>query len=330
MVKRSMRKSKSRSARRSARRSRSMRGGRLTGDSSYSTYLNSDNTSNIAGSSVAALQNTDRNNSAIAGEGAPINMNAAAFQGLYPPQAYYGGKRGSKSRRGRQSRRGSKSRRSRKMRGGKSTAQLAYGTLPNPDDSVGANDDVLVRNFEGTHNNMTPAQLFQGAIGAVGGSRRRRRHRGGYGDGDSDGHSPQYWDNITNEYIASEKADEQVDIAREAAFSKNVEEAAAEQQAEYSRSVAEDSLKRGGGRRRRRSMKGGSDVNPNAPMNPDKDRIEGMYDNNHNPVSPNAGGGRRKRRGGGIIATAALPFGLFGLQRLFQSRNASKTRKHRR
>ena len=82
---------------------------------------------------------------------------------------------------------------------------------------------------------------------------------------------------------------------------------------------------------RKRSMKGGDDVNPKAPMNPDEDKIEGMYDPPQGPGSaPIEGGGRRKKRGGGIIATAALPFGLFGLQRLFQSRNASKTRKHRR
>jgi hypothetical protein len=73
-----------------------------------------------------------------------------------------------------------------------------------------------------------------------------------------------------------------------------------------------------GGRRRRR-MRGG------------------MYDNNMNPAPLNTGGSRRRqrRRGGGVIATAALPFGLFGLQKLFQGRTRSAsmgnpTRKMRR
>ena len=305
-----MRKSKSRSARRSARRSRSMRGGRLTSDSSYSTYLNSDNTSDITGSSGAALQNSDRNSSSIAGEGAPINMSSAAYQGLYPPNAYYGGKRGRKSRRG------SKSRRGRKMRGGKSTAQLRYGTLPNPDTSEGANDDVLVGRFAATHNNIVPTQLFQGAIGAPmsGGRRRRRRSMKGGADSTAGGSRG------VDGYGAADIASAEENIAEANEFDKSLE---------YN---AQHGIPLGGSRRRRRrSMRGGEEAGP-MPTKPENDKtpIEGMYDNNQNPVSPNAGGGRRKKRGGGIIATAALPFGLFGLQRLFQSRNASKTRKHRR
>ena len=222
---------RSRSARRSARRSRSMRGGRITGDSSYSTYLNSDNTSDISGSSGAALQNTDRNNSSISGEGANVNMSDPAFQGLIPPSAYYGGRR----RRGRKSHR-----RSRKMRGG--------------DDSEASIADEAVNEDE----------ILTGDDLAQEGGRRRRR--------------------------------------------------------------------------RRRSMRGGeAGPMPTEPVDPDMAPIlnGGSFDPPADrPAEPGdsakmSTGGRRRRRGGGIIATAALPFGLFGLQRLFQGRNKGKTHRRR-
>lgn len=226
---RSVRRSAKRSAQRSARKSRSMRGGRLTGDSSYSSLIasSSDNSSYLAGSSGAALQNTDRNNSLISGEGANINMSAPAFQGLYPPQAYYGGKRRSRRR---------------TMRGG-----VAINALQAADLSVAYKSDLGVAKFETTHGGLDEAQMS-------------------------------------------------------------------------------------GGRRRRRSMKGGEDADPmpTEPVNPDKEPIEGMYDNNLNADVTNPVGGRRKRRGGGVIATAALPFGLFGLQKLYQGRRTNKTRKYRR
>jgi len=285
-----MRKSKSRSARRSARRSRSMRGGRLTGDSSYSTYINSDNTSNIAGTSGAALQNSDRNSSSIAGEGAPINMSSAAYQGLIPPQAYYGGKRrGSKSRRSRQSRR------SRKMRGG-----VAINALQSADLSEAYKSDFGVTKFEGTHSGLDLAQMS-------GGRRRRRRQSGGReGKG-----------------FPGLRDEESAQLAQEEAA---VFDNTLEVDARYG-------IKAGGrSRRRRRSMRGGEEAGP-MPTKPENDKtpIEGMYDPPQGPGSaPIEGGRRRKRRGGGIIATAALPFGLFGLQKLFQNRShKNKSRKHR-
>ena len=39
------------------------------------------------------------------------------------------------------------------------------------------------------------------------------------------------------------------------------------------------------------------------------------------------GGRRSSRKGGGVLATAALPFGLFGLQRLFGKRLTRKLRR---
>ena len=39
------------------------------------------------------------------------------------------------------------------------------------------------------------------------------------------------------------------------------------------------------------------------------------------------GGRRSSRKGGGVLATAALPFGLFGLQRLFGKRFTRKLRR---
>ena len=292
MVKRrTMRKSKnrSRSRSRSSKRSRSMRGGRLSGDSSYSSLIagSSDNSSYVAMPGVAAIQDSDRNNSSISGEGAPINMSAPAFQGLIPPQAYYGGKR----RRSRKSHR-------RTMRGGESnmagTAMI--------DASESNNVATLVKDFEASNNDMAPTQLVDGAV--TGG--RRRRHRRG----------------------------------RRSMRGGNDVEGASDSNEIMSQSTAV------GGRRRRRSMRGGevhagpmptTAENPSGPLpNLEGGRRRrsmrgGMYDP---PATPTPMlGGSKKRRGGGIIATAALPFGLFGLQRLFQGRNKShgqRTRRHRR
>jgi len=117
-------------------------------------------------------------------------------------------------------------------------------------------------------------------------------------------------------------------------------------------------LSRRGGRRsmrRMRRMRGGAADCLSMAQNPDNVTLDetvkpgpvfeqpatvgGMYDNNSNAdLSPMTGGRRRrnrKRQGGGIIATAALPFGLYGLQKWFQGRRSSEplgrvTRKMRR
>jgi hypothetical protein len=123
-----------------------MRGGKLSGDSSYSTLIasSSDNSEYLATQGSPSQQNVDRNTSAVSGEGAPINMSAPAFKGLIPPGAYYGGKR----------------RRGRKMRGG-------MGSLS--DGSEAENADASVNAMELS----TGEDLAQ----MVGGRRRRRRGR---------------------------------------------------------------------------------------------------------------------------------------------------------
>jgi hypothetical protein len=76
----------------------------------------------------------------------------------------------------------------------------------------------------------------------------------------------------------------------------------------------------GGRRRRRRSMRmrGGDDMNL-----PTVGSARQMYD-----------GGRkrsRSRRGGSLVATAAVPFGLWGLQRYFSgNRGSAEGSQHRR
>lgn len=130
---------------RSMRRSRRMRGGRLSGQSSYSTLISSsgDNNSYLAGQNGDFQQNIDRNNSLLSTEGDNVNM--SQFKGLTPPGAYYGGKR---------------SRRKRRMRGG--------------DDSEAAAVDNAVSNEE-DNTDLDHAQ--------TGGRRRRRRRmRGGMYD----------------------------------------------------------------------------------------------------------------------------------------------------
>jgi hypothetical protein len=252
---------------RSMRRYRTMRGGKLSGDSSYSTSItgSSDNSSYLPNSSGAYQQNIDRNNSSINGEGGAINMSAAAFKGLIPPQGYSGGKR-----------------RRMRMRGGESDKTGMFMV----DDSEAMRADKMI----------TEEQL-----NSVSGGRRRRRMRGG------DSSSPDVPGALDSSAIMTNPS----------------------------------TTMSGGRRRRRMRMRGGSDVDPNAPMNPDLDAIDmsggkrrsrrmsmrgGMYDNDLNAdvVNPMGGARRRSRSkarsGGGIIATAALPFGLFGLQKYFQGR----------
>ena len=76
----------------------------------------------------------------------------------------------------------------------------------------------------------------------------------------------------------------------------------------------------GGRRRRRRSMKmrGGNEMGM-----PDVGSNRQMY--------TMQGGKRRKsRRGGGLIATAAVPFGLWGLQRYFSKNRSEGSQRRRR
>ena len=79
-----------------------------------------------------------------------------------------------------------------------------------------------------------------------------------------------------------------------------------------------------GGRRKRRSMRmrGGNDAMPTEPVNPD-----------NASVAPTVGGRRRRakgRRGGGLIETAAVPFGLWGLQRMVGKNKHKTHRRHMR
>jgi len=235
---RSMRRNRSRS------RSRSMRGGNLTNDSSYSTLISSssDDSSYIAGQSGAYQQNVDRNTSNISGEGNNVNM--SQFKDLIPPGAYYGGKR-----------------RRHRMRGGLGE----NGPGINGDNSeAGVGMDEKGGEF-----NMVSKEEIDSATGSAptqegGRRRRRRRMRGG------------------------------------------------------------DSMPS--------AMAGDDSMKPMTAMNPDTAPIPtgGMYDPPKGPGSANTVGGTRKRRGGGVIATAALPFGLFGLQKYFQGRKTDyRTRKQK-
>uniref|UniRef100_A0A6C0IMC1 Uncharacterized protein n=1 Tax=viral metagenome TaxID=1070528 RepID=A0A6C0IMC1_9ZZZZ len=242
-------------------RNRSMRGGKLTGDSSYSSLIasSSDNSEFLSGQGGDYQQNLDRNNSPTSGEGNNIDM--TQFKGLIPPGAYYGGKR----------------RRGRKMRGG-------MGSLS--DDSEAEKSDKAVALMETTGDDLDDAQK---------GGRRRRRMRGG--------------ESMTND----------------------------------------DHMNMAGGRRRRRKMRGGNDpLIPTEAMNPDTAPLSGgrrrrmrggEYDRpaeagDSDAMSTTGGRRRMSRRGGGVIATAALPFGLFGLQKYFQGRRSGsmsqRTRRHRR
>jgi len=196
------------------------------------------------------------------------------------------------------------SRRSRSMRGGNLSGDSSYSTLiasssDNSDYLAGQSGDFqqnVDRNnssISGEGKNINMSQ-FKGLVppGAYyGGKKHRRRMRGGNSHVDTDS-----------------TADVSTDASTDAS------------------SPAQD----GGRRRRRRRMRGGNDMQA---MNPDTAPIgEGMYDPPKGPDStPTSGGTRRKRRGGGIIATAALPFGLFGLQKYFQgSRQENGSRRHSR
>jgi len=257
---RSAGKSRARSMRRSRSisRSRGMRGGKLSGDSSYSTLIagSSDNSTNLTSQSGDFQQNVDRNTSNISGEGNNVNM--SQFKGLIPPGAYYGGKTHRKSR----------------MRGGDGEV-------------VGAESESAIE--------TNPSTAMSG------GKRRRRRMRGGMGSVSDDSEAAKY---------------DMMEASTEAANKGML--------------GTQD-----GGRRRRRRMRGGDDMTA---MNPDKAPLDGgMYDPPMGPGStPTSGGTRRKRRGGGVIATAALPFGLFGLQKYFQGRKPEhgtsrhSRRRHRR
>ena len=77
----------------------------------------------------------------------------------------------------------------------------------------------------------------------------------------------------------------------------------------------------GGRRRRRRSMKlrGGNDMSASLPSVGSQRQLYTMQ----------GGRRRRSRRGGSLVATAAVPFGLWGLQRYF-SRSRSEGSKYRR
>lgn len=196
-MRRSRTMSKSRSMRRSMRRSRSMRGGKLSGDSSYSTLIasSSDNSEALASQGGDYQQNMDRNNSKISGEGANINMSAPAFQGLIPPGAYYGGKRrkGRKMRGGDDSEAGKaddavnameiakdanlaemaggRRRRRRRMRGGNEHMKAEDPSGPLPDMDGGRRRRMRGGEYDNNHNPAAP--------NVVGGSRKRRSRRGG-------------------------------------------------------------------------------------------------------------------------------------------------------
>ena len=257
-------------------------------------------------------------------------------------------------------------RRSRTMRGGKLTNDSSFSTLiaassdnsSNLASSSGDFQQNVDRNNssisgEGAPINMS-APAFKGLIppqGYYGGKRRRARGkkmRGGEAD-------PTGMFQVDDSEAA--KADRMLTTAqldsvsggRRRRMSMRGGENSDVPGAPDSSAIMTNPSTMMGGRRRRRmrgmsmrgmSMRGGSDVNPEAPMNPDKDALTGgrrrrrrmlggMYDNNLNAdvVNPSGGSRSRKRAGGGIIATAALPFGLFGLQRYFQGRKKQHTRR---
>jgi len=166
------------------RRSRRMRGGKLSGDSSYSTLIasSSDNSEYLATQGAASQQNDNRNTSAVSGEGASIDMSAPAFKDLIPPGAYYGGKR----------------RRGRKMRGGMgsvsdgSEAKIADDSVNSMELSTGDNLAQMDggrrrrRRMRGGNQDLMPmtAENPSGPLPDMDGGRRRRRMRGGMYDND--------------------------------------------------------------------------------------------------------------------------------------------------
>ncbi len=228
---------------RSMRRSRSMRGGNLTNDSSYSTLISSssDDSSYMTGQSGAFQQNVDRNNSNISGEGNNVDM--SQFKGLIPPGAYYGGRR-----------------RRHRMRGGVGEG----GPGINGDQS----ESGVGMDGQGEYTKVSDEETATGSAPTqAGGRRRRRRMRGG---------------DDTASALPSTRP------------------------STMPSALAGDSMK------------------PMTAMNPDTATIPagGMYDPPKGPGSTPTSGGTRKRRGGSVVATAALPFGLFGLQKYFQGRKS--------
>jgi hypothetical protein len=191
------------------------------------------------------------------------------------------------------------------MRGGKLSGDSSYSTsIASSSDNSGylasqsgdfqQNVDRNNSNISGEGNNINMSQ-FKGLIppGAYYGGKkhRRRRMRGGMDNSEA---------MAADDAVSKEEVQTGLDDAQM------------------------------GGRRRRRRMRGGDDMHA---MDPDTAPLEGgMYDPPMGPGStPTSGGTRQKRRGGGIIATAALPFGLFGLQKYFQGRKSGTgTRRHTR
>ena len=203
--------------------------------------------------------------------------------------------------------------RARSMRGGKLTGDSSFSTLiSSSSDNSGQlasqsgdsqqNVDRNASSISGEGANINMSQ-FKELIppGAYSGGKKRRRHRkmrGGMGSV-SDGSEAMKAD----EAVMAEEVQTGSDLAQQM------------------------------GGRRRRKMRGGDDM---APMDPDTAPIMGgkrrMRGGSYMPVNmdPNTGGTKKKRRGGGIIATAALPFGLFGLQKFFQGRKSEPGTQRRR
>jgi hypothetical protein len=189
------------------------------------------------------------------------------------------------------------------MRGGKLTGDSSFSTaitgssdnssyLASQSGDFQQNVDRNSSNISGEGNNVNMSQ-FKGLIppGAYYGGKRHRksRMRGGMGSVSDDSEAANY---------------DMMEASTEASHDGML------------------GTQDGGRRRRRRRMRGGEELKPMTAMNPDKAPLDGgMYDPPMGPGStPTMGGTRRKRRGGGVIATAALPFGLFGLQKYFQGR----------
>ena len=224
-------------------------------------------------------------------------------------------------------RRGGKSRarsmrRSRSMRGGNLTNDSSYSTLVSSSsdnsDYITGQSGAFQQNvnrddspISGEGNNVNMKQ-FKGLIppGAYyGGRRRRHRMRGGVGEGGPG--------------MNGDESEAGVGMDGQGEFTKVSNEETATGSAPT----------QAGGRRRRRRMRGGDDMpsamagdsmKPMTAMNPDTAPIPagGMYDPPKGPGSAPTSGGTRKRRGGSVVATAALPFGLFGLQKYFQGRKS--------
>jgi hypothetical protein len=196
------------------------------------------------------------------------------------------------------------------MRGGKLSGDSSYSTLVSSSSDTSTNlagqsgdfqqnVDRNNSNISGEGNNVDMSQ-FKGVVqpGAyTGGRRRRRRMRGG------------------DDMAADDVAPPQEGGRRRRRRMRGGDDGAAMATEDEKTDVTTPPQE--GGRRRRRRMRGGDD--DMAAMNTD--------------TTPTSGGTRQRRRGGGVIATAALPFGLFGLQKYFQGRkseNGTRRRTRRR